>query len=122
MAGGFVEARVDPVSFVTHNLLYSNRLKGHSERERHLLHAEVKALQATLGISYKDAAHRLFLAEVERVKKADSAEKSFAAIRRSLQSLVTSDIIPPIDAIDKGKLDHYVWQDGKWVKQSEGQE
>jgi hypothetical protein len=100
-------------------------LKGHSERERHLLHAEIKALQDTLGISYKDAAHRLFLAEVERVKKADSAEKSFAAIRHSLQSLVTSDILPPIQAIDKGELDEYVWRDGKWLnlpKQSEVQE
>jgi hypothetical protein len=82
-------------------------------------------MQDTLGISYKDAAHRLFLAEVERVKKADSAEKSFAAIRQSLQSLVTSDIIPPIEAIDKGKLDKYIWKNGKWViesKQSEGRE
>ena len=59
------------------------------------------------------------MAEVERIKKADSAQKSFAAIRRSLQNLVTSDIIPPIEAIDKGKLDGYVWTDGKWVQQSE---
>jgi hypothetical protein len=78
----------------------------------------VKALQDTLGISYKDAAHRLFMAEAERVKKADSAEKSFAAIRRSLQALVISDILPPIEAIDKGKLDEYMWKDGKWVEQS----
>jgi len=77
-----------------------------------------------LVLSYKDAAHRLFMAEVERVKKADSAEKSFAAIRRSLQSLIASDIIPPIEAIDKGKLDDYEWKNGKWVerKQSEGRE
>jgi hypothetical protein len=59
------------------------------------------------------------MAEVERVKKADSAEQSFAAIRRSLGSLVTSDIIPTIDAIDKGQLDGYMWRDGKWWKQSE---
>jgi hypothetical protein len=76
----------------------------------------VKALQETYGISYKDAAHRLFMAEVERVKKADSAEKSFAAIRGSLQSIVTSDILPPIDAIDKGSLDDYVWMNGEWVE------
>jgi hypothetical protein len=124
MAGGMVEARVDPVSLFLLLIISSdsNCLKGHSERERHLLHAEVKALQKTLGISYKDAAHRLFLAEVERVKKADSARKSFAAIRQSLQSMVTSDIIPPIDAIDKGELDKYQWKNGKWVKQSEQSE
>lgn len=62
------------------------------------------------------------MAEVERVKKADSAEKSFAAIRLSLQSLVTSDILPAIEAIDHGKLDKYVWKNGKWVEESEGWE
>ncbi len=58
------------------------------------------------------------------MKKADLAEKSFASIRRSLDSLVTSDILPPIDAIDKGKLDDYIWKDGQWVKMLEqsGQE
>ena len=124
MAGGIVEARVDPVSLflLLINSSDSNCLKGHSERERHLLHDEVKALQKTLGISYKDAAHRLFLAEVEWVKKAKSARKSFAAIRHRLQSMVTSDIIPPIDAIDKGKLDEYQWKNGKWEKQSEQSE
>jgi len=59
------------------------------------------------------------MAEVERVKKADSAEKSFASIRRSLNSLVTSDILPAIDAIDKNKLDDYMWKDGQWVKRPE---
>jgi hypothetical protein len=82
----------------------------------------VKALQTTLGISYKDAAHRLFMAEVERVKKAESARKSFAAIRHKLQSIVMSDIVPPINAIDKGELDEYQWVDGKWVKQAEQSE
>ena len=65
------------------------------------------------------------MAEVERVKKADSAEKSFAAIRLSLQSLVTSDIIPPINAIDKGELDDYIWRNGQWMeraKESDGQQ
>lgn len=120
---GVVEARVDPVSSFAQVLCSdSNHRKGHSERERYLLHAEVKALQKTLGISYKDAAHRLFSAEVERVKKADSASKSFAAIRRSLQSVVTSDILPPIQAIDKGQLDEYMWTNGKWVKESQQSE
>jgi hypothetical protein len=58
------------------------------------------------------------MAEVEQVKKADSAAKSFAAIQRSLQSVVTSDILPPIDTIDKGELDEYRWTNGIWVKRS----
>ena len=72
----------------------------------------------------KDAAHRLFLAEVEWVKKADSAAKSFAAVRHLLESLITSDILPPIQSIDKGELDEYMWKDRKWLKllkDSEGQ-
>jgi hypothetical protein len=124
MAGGIVEARVDPVSLFLQLIITSNShsLKGHSERERKLLHAEVKALQTTLGISYMDAAHRLFLAEVERVKKAESARKSFVAIRQRLQSIVTSEIIAAIDAIDKGDLDEYQWKNGKWVKESKRSE
>jgi len=84
----------------------------------------VSALQDTLGISYKDTAHRLFLAEVEQVKKADSAAKSFTAVWHSLESLVTSDILPPIQSIDniKGELDEYVWKDGKWLKLSKDSE
>jgi hypothetical protein len=74
-------------------------------------------MQGTLNIFYKDAAHRLFLAEVERVKKADSAEQSFASIWCSLGSLITSDIIPPLNAIDKGELEDYMWRDGMWSKQ-----
>jgi len=117
---GFVEARVDPVSiFRPLCCPTSNQVKGHSEREHHFLHAEVKALQTTLGISYKDAAHRLFMAEVERVKMADSATHSFSAIRQSLVSVVTSDILPPIEAIDKGTLDKYKWKNGKWYNELE---
>ena len=58
---------------------------------------------------------------MERVKKADSAAKSFTAVRHSLESLVTSDILPLIQSIDKGELDEYVWKDGKWLKLSRTQ-
>ena len=93
--------------------------KGHTKRERHLLHAKVKALQETLGISYKDAAHRLFMAEVERIKKADSAANSFKMIQNSLHSIVTSDILPPIQGVDRGEFGDYILRNGDWVKRSE---
>jgi hypothetical protein len=67
----------------------------------------VKALQQTLGISYKDAAHRLYMVKLEQIKKADAAAKSFTHIRHSLESLVTCDILPAIQAINKGELDEY---------------
>jgi hypothetical protein len=83
-----------------------------------LLHAEVKALQKTLGISYKDAAHRLFLTEVERVKQTDSSSKAFAAIRERIDDLVNEEICPPVSFIDKGEFDKYVLRNGKWERKS----
>ena len=123
MAGGFVEPRVDPVSssmFIIFLLFIKGQ--GLSQRERHLLHVEVIALQETLGISYKDAAHRLFMAEVERIKKADSAAKNFGAVRQSMASMICTDIMSPILAIDKGELDGYVLKDGEWCVEAEGWE
>lgn len=84
-----------------------------------MLHAEIRALQETLGISYKDAAHRLFMTEVERLKKADAAAKSFASIRSQMDNLVAEDICPPISAIDKGEFDEYVLKDGRWQKKEQ---
>lgn len=37
-------------------------------------------MQQTLGISYKDASHRLYLAEVERVKVLDTSEREFKSL------------------------------------------
>ena len=89
-------------------------MQGLSQRELHILHAEVKALQATLGISYKDAAHRLFMAEIERVKKADSAAKAFSALREQIHDTINEEILPAVDEIDKGKFDDYIFIDGQW--------
>lgn len=41
-----------------------------------VLHAEVKALQDRLGIAYKDASHRLYMAEIAKLKAEDIALKS----------------------------------------------
>ena len=54
------------------------------------------------------------MAEVERVKKADSAARAFQAIRQRLDSLVREDIIPPINSIDKGEWDGHVCKGGHW--------
>jgi hypothetical protein len=112
-----VEQRVDPVRL---NIVLSDAgltsFQGLSQRELHMLHAEVKALQGTLGISYKDAAHRLFMAETERVKKADSAAKGFSAVRKKIADTINEDILPAIKAIDNGEFDDYILRDGKWMK------
>ena len=46
----------------------SSSLQILTDRELLSCHAEVKALQNKLGTSYKDASHRLYMAEVEKLK------------------------------------------------------
>jgi len=48
------------------------------------VHAEVLALQQTLGISYKDASHRLYIAEVEKLKVADEKYKAFDSLDKRI--------------------------------------
>jgi len=88
---GLLQARIDPVCFqvglnanprptyITLSFLMP-KIQGPSQQELFLLHAEVEALQTILGISYKDAAHRLFMAKVEQVQKGNSTVKAFGAL------------------------------------------
>ncbi|KAF9521253.1 hypothetical protein CPB83DRAFT_900935 [Crepidotus variabilis] len=55
---------------------------GLTERELLMLHAEVLALQQQLGISYKDAAHRLYLGEA----KVAMAEANAASSTKNLRN------------------------------------
>jgi len=59
-----------------------------SDQENLLLHAEVLALQETLGISYKDASHRLYLAELEKLKVADEKYKAFKNLETRISKFV----------------------------------
>jgi len=62
------------------------------------------------------------MAEVEQVKKASSAAKSFSGLRKRIGDLVAEEIYPPINAIDKGEFNKFIFKDGKWESQSDGQE
>jgi len=66
------------------------------------LHAEVRALQQELGLSYKDSTHRLFLAEVEKLKEQDKAKKVFSAIRQHIDSIMDHELIAPMSLVDEG--------------------
>jgi hypothetical protein len=48
-------------------------------------HAEVLALQEWLGISYKDASHRLYMAELEKAKSDEVMHKSFVSLQVSTE-------------------------------------
>jgi hypothetical protein len=70
-------------------------MKGSSEREWLALHAEVKAMQEQYGLSYKDSAHHLYLAEVGQLKALDRAHKLFAAIQQRIDKVVDHELLPP---------------------------
>jgi hypothetical protein len=48
------------------------------------------ALQEKLGISYKDAAHRLYIAELEKLKVHDLASKAFENLEKRIDSYIVS--------------------------------
>ena len=49
------------------------------------VHAEVMALQEMLGISYKDASHRLYMAECEKLKTDEKTQKAFSIVKERTQ-------------------------------------
>lgn len=53
-----------------------------------MAHAEIMALQKVLGISYKDASHRLYMAELERLKTINTYSKSMANISECIKNLL----------------------------------
>lgn len=54
------------------------------------LHADIKALQRLLGISYKDASHRLYMAEIEKLKLHDISVKSHRALKLRVKTKLES--------------------------------
>ncbi|KAF8799850.1 hypothetical protein BYT27DRAFT_7217388 [Phlegmacium glaucopus] len=62
---------------------------GSSDHECLSAHSEVLVLQETLGISYKDAAHRLYMAELERVKTDQKMYKAFITLQGSTEKTLT---------------------------------
>lgn len=56
-----------------------------SEQENLALHAEVLALQQKLGLSYKDAAHRLYTAEAAKLLAMDVNRKAFRSLQVEME-------------------------------------
>ena len=52
------------------------------------LHAEVKALQQQYGISYKDAAHRLYHSEITKLGSIDTAQRNLERLLRDLDDII----------------------------------
>ncbi|KAF8955607.1 hypothetical protein BDZ97DRAFT_1764653 [Flammula alnicola] len=85
-----------------------------TERELLTAHAEVKALQEQLSLSYKDASHWLYMAEWERLKADEEVKKFFTSLanrtKNSLANFQTrlSDIARtnghPVNSCDSVKI------------------
>ncbi|KAJ3503735.1 hypothetical protein NLJ89_g8303 [Agrocybe chaxingu] len=56
-----------------------------SEHELLTIHAEIRVLQSRYSLSYKDAAHRVYLQEVARLEAKDNALRAFAALQNRLR-------------------------------------
>jgi hypothetical protein len=85
MGEGNVMFPTVPVSNVNLYFGMPDKLQGSSDRERLSAHTEVVLLQERLGISYKDASHRLYMAELERVKRDQKLYTSFASLEGSIK-------------------------------------
>jgi hypothetical protein len=76
-----------------------------SEREALRLHAEVRALQERLGLSYQDASHRLYMAAVAKAEVARDGQVGVAELRQRIDKTIEHEIWPVIRAIDEGLLE-----------------
>jgi len=75
-----------PVSEFTCQLAcVAHCFKGSSDRERLSAHSEVLTLQQQLGISYKDATHQLYIAELERMTSNEKMFKGFRNLQASTE-------------------------------------
>jgi hypothetical protein len=81
-------------------------VQGLSKREWLALHAEVKAIQQEFGLSYKDSAHRLFLAEISRLKTLERAHWALSYVRQRIDKVVDHELIPPMLKLAEDNDDH----------------
>jgi hypothetical protein len=76
------------------------RFQFQSDREALNLHAEIIAMQSRWGLSYKDAAHRLYLAELEKMRAYKEAENAMIRISGQIDKIIGHEINPAIHYID----------------------
>jgi len=78
----------------------TDRLQPFTDREILHLHAEVKGMQDRLGLSYKDAAHRLYMMEVEKLLAEKTAQLGLADSQDRIDAMVHDEMLTPITQID----------------------
>lgn len=66
-----------------------------------MAHAEILALKQKYGLSYKDAAHRLYHSEVQKLNAEDEAYAMISELRRQVDDIVEKDVKNMIMDIDR---------------------
>ena len=72
-----------------------------------MLHREIKALQSRLGISYKDAAHRLYVGEIDKLKNKKVTEINCKKIQEQLEDIIHNGMKDRIADINKEIVESY---------------
>ena len=70
-----------------------------------VLHSEIQALQSRYEISYKDAAHRLYLSEIRQLMADNAAYKAMTELYYRTNTSTINAIEKRINDIDLGVLD-----------------
>ena len=77
------------------------------------MHAEIKALQQQYGLSYKDAAHRLYHSEAQKLTVESDRQKAISGLRQQIDKLIAEDISDRIRSIDDGVEEGAVLSDNE---------
>ncbi len=107
---GHVQIPVDPVGApVATTLLRPDNLtdihQPFTRREMLNLHAEVIAMQTRWGLSYKDAAHRLYLMEVQKLLAEKNAQTGMVNAQDWIDTMVDNKMLTPITQINHQFVD-----------------
>ncbi|KAF9471104.1 hypothetical protein BDN70DRAFT_939188 [Pholiota conissans] len=71
-----------------------------SRNESDQLYSEITALMAQHGISFKDAAHRLFLAELAVARSEFDALHALSAVGNRIRGTISNNVARPVETID----------------------
>jgi hypothetical protein len=66
-------------------------------------HVEVKALQEKYGLSYKDAAHRLYHTEARALMEIDGTFRTISELRQGMDEQIVHELTKQIKSIDAGQ-------------------
>ena len=77
------------------------------DRECLILHAEILVIMSQLHISYKDAAHRLYMREIDKLKSKRQTERRYKNIKEQISNRMKTYMEGEIINIDAKIVEKY---------------